>query len=99
MSMLSAKIQSGFEPIAGYVLKEKLGAGGYGDVWSADAPGGLQKAIKIVHGNIDESRAASELNSLQLIRQVNHPFILSHCSIDLWNIARKDLLGLHGIDC
>ena len=77
MSILSAKIQAGFEPIAGYVLKEKLGSGGYGDVWSADAPGGLQKAIKIVHGSIDESRAASELKSLQRIRQVNHPFILS----------------------
>jgi serine/threonine protein kinase len=77
MSMLSAKIQAGFEPIAGYVLKEKLGSGGYGDVWSADAPGGLQKAIKIVHGSIDESRAANELKSLQRIRQVNHPFILS----------------------
>jgi serine/threonine protein kinase len=77
MSMLSAKMQAGFEPIAGYVLKEKLGSGGYGDVWSADAPGGLQKAIKIVHGSIDESRAASELKSLQRIRQVNHPFILS----------------------
>lgn len=77
MSMLSAKMQAGFEPIAGYVLKEKLGSGGYGDVWSADAPGGLQKAIKIVHGSIDESRAVSELKSLQRIRQVNHPFILS----------------------
>jgi serine/threonine protein kinase len=77
MSMLSAKMQAGFEPIAGYVLKEKLGSGGYGDVWSADAPGGLQKAIKIVHGSIDESRAAGELKSLQRIRQVNHPFILS----------------------
>ena len=77
MSMLSAKMQAGFEPIAGYVLREKLGSGGYGDVWSADAPGGLQKAIKIVHGSIDESRAASELKSLQRIRQVNHPFILS----------------------
>jgi len=77
MSMLSAKMQAGFEPIAGYVLKEKLGSGGYGDVWSADAPGGLQKAIKIIHGSIDESRAASELKSLQRIRQVSHPFILS----------------------
>ena len=29
MSMLSAKMQAGFEPIAGYVLREKLGSGGY----------------------------------------------------------------------
>ena len=77
MSTTASSIQAGFEPIPGYVLRNKLGAGGYGEVWLADAPGGLKKAIKFVHGNIDEDRAAGELKSLQRIRQVNHPFILS----------------------
>jgi eukaryotic-like serine/threonine-protein kinase len=77
MSSLAAKLQSGFEPIPGYFLTDKLGAGGYGEVWSADAPGGLKKAIKFVYGHIDGDRASSELKSLQRIRQVNHPFILS----------------------
>jgi serine/threonine protein kinase len=67
----------GSEPIPGYVLRKRLGAGGYGEVWLADAPGGLQKAIKLVFGTIDESHAAGELRSLQRIRQVNHPFLLS----------------------
>ncbi|MEQ1827897.1 MAG: tubulin-like doman-containing protein [Pirellula sp.] len=73
----TTSIQAGFEPIPGYVLREKIGVGGYGEVWLADAPGGLKKAIKFVHGNIDEDRASNELKSLQRIRQVNHPFILS----------------------
>ena len=77
MTLITTSIQAGFEPIPGYVLREKLGAGGYGEVWLADAPGGLKKAIKFVHGNIDEDRASNELKSLQRIRQVNHPFILS----------------------
>lgn len=77
MTLTSTRIQAGFEPIAGYVLCEKLGAGGYGEVWLAEAPGGLKKAIKFVHGNIDEDRANNEMKSLQRIRQVNHPFILS----------------------
>ena len=77
MSSLAAKLQSGFEPIPGYFLTDKLGAGGYGEVWSANAPGGLKKAIKFVYGHIDGDRASSELKSLQRIRQVNHPFILS----------------------
>ena len=77
MVMTAASIQAGFEPIPGYVLRDKLGTGGYGEVWLADAPGGLKKAIKFVHGNIDGNRAAGELKSLQRIRQVNHPFILS----------------------
>jgi serine/threonine protein kinase len=75
--VMTASIQAGFEPIPGYVLRDKLGTGGYGEVWLADAPGGLKKAIKFVHGNIDGNRAAGELKSLQRIRQVNHPFILS----------------------
>ena len=75
--MTSSSIQAGFEPIPGYVLRNKLGAGGYGEVWLADAPGGLKKAIKFVHGSIEGNRAGGELKSLQRIRQVNHPFILS----------------------
>ena len=77
MAMTASRIQAGFEPIPGYILREKLGVGGYGEVWLADAPGGLKKAIKFVHGNIDEDKATNELKSLQRIRQVNHPFILS----------------------
>ncbi|MEZ6134765.1 MAG: protein kinase [Pirellulaceae bacterium] len=67
----------GYEPIPGYVLRKRLGAGGYGEVWLCDAPGGLQKAIKLIYGTVDESHATSELRSLQRIRQVYHPFLLS----------------------
>ena len=49
------------EPIAGYIVKQRIGAGGYGEVWSAEAPGGLEKAVKFVYGYLDEERAAREL--------------------------------------
>lgn len=68
---------AGAQPIPGYTLRKRLGAGGYGEVWLADAPGGLQKAVKLIYGNVDESRAASELRSLERIRRANHPFLLS----------------------
>ncbi len=68
---------AGTEPIPGYVLRKRLGAGGYGEVWLADAPGGLQKAIKLIYGSVDDSRAANELRSLERIRSVHHPFLLS----------------------
>ena len=77
MTMTASSIQPGFEPIPGYVLRNKLGCGGYGEVWLAEAPGGLKKAIKFVYGTIDSAQAAGELKSLQRVRQVNHPFILS----------------------
>lgn len=69
--------RAGYEPIPGYILRKRLGAGGYGEVWLADAPGGLQKAIKLIYGTVEQSHASSELRSLQRIRQVYHPFLLS----------------------
>ena len=77
MASLLACAEAGFEPIPGYVLRQKLGAGGYGEVWLADAPGGLKKAIKFVFGSLDDDRASRELKALNRIRQVNHPFLLS----------------------
>lgn len=65
------------EPIAGYLLKDRLGIGGYGEVWRVSAPGGLTKAIKFVYGRMDDERAARELKALGRIKEVRHPFLLS----------------------
>ncbi len=71
------------EPIPGYRVQERIGAGGYGEVWKADAPGGIAKAIKIVFGYHDDERATRELNALNRIKQVRHPFLLSLERIEL----------------
>ena len=65
------------EPIPGYRIRERIGAGGYGEVWTADAPGGLVKAIKFVYGFLNEDRASRELKALNRIKSVRHPFLLS----------------------
>jgi serine/threonine protein kinase len=65
------------EPIPGYSVQERIGAGGYGEVWRAEAPGGLAKAIKFVYGYLDDERAARELKALNRIKEVRHPFLLS----------------------
>lgn len=65
------------EPIPGYLLKDRLGIGGYGEVWRVSAPGGLTKAIKFVYGRMDDERAARELKALGRIKEVRHPFLLS----------------------
>ena len=77
MSTAATTMFSLLEPIPGYMVRERLGAGGYGEVWKADAPGGLAKAIKIVYGCGDDQRAARELAALNRIKQVRHPFLLS----------------------
>ena len=61
----------------GYQLRERIGTGGCGEVWRADAPGGLTKAVKIVYGFHEEDRAKRELKSLNLIKEARHPFLLS----------------------
>jgi serine/threonine protein kinase len=65
------------QTVAGYTLIERLGAGGYGEVWRATAPGGLFKAVKIVFGTFGDARAERELKSLDRIKELRHPFLLS----------------------
>lgn len=69
--------------LPGYELIEKIGAGGYGEVWSVIAPGGIHKAVKYVFGNEFDKRATSELHALEKIKSVRHPFLLSLDRIEI----------------
>lgn len=79
---MPVRIESHAEPIPGYKLIERIGGGGFGEVWKAEAPGGLLKAMKFVYGDLqtagdDGARAEQELKAMSRVKTVRHPYILS----------------------
>ena len=73
--LVLSELRSGLEPIPGYVLVSRLGVGGFGEVWRADAPGGFHVALKFVQfgGHVGEVKA----RALEVIKDVHHPHLLS----------------------
>ena len=92
---MAVSIQTGAEPIPGYTLHDRLGSGGFGEVWKCEAPGGIFKAIKIIHGDLryqdtDSFRfAEQELKSLKRVKSVRHPYLLA---LDRYDIVEGKLM-------
>jgi eukaryotic-like serine/threonine-protein kinase len=88
---MALRVETQAEPIPGYTLIERIGGGGFGEVWKAVAPGGIFKAIKFVYGNVETTgsddcqRAKQELKALSRVRTVRHPYILSLERYDIIN--------------
>lgn len=60
----------------GYRLIERIGKGSYGEVWRAEAPGGIFVAVKIVDWPVGSPLTQMELRALELMKQLRHPYLI-----------------------
>jgi serine/threonine protein kinase len=72
---MNLRLEKGAEPVQGYTLIERLGKGGFGQVWRASAPGGFEVALKFV--TLAERVGEVELHALEVIRNIRHPNLIS----------------------
>ncbi len=60
----------------GYKLHECIGRGMFGEVWRAEAPGGVEVAVKMIHRTAGDQLTQMELRALELMKRLRHPFLL-----------------------
>jgi hypothetical protein len=80
----------------GYKLLKRLGAGSFGEVWGAEAPGGVRVAVKIILRPLDSDEARRELQSLDLIKKLKHPFLLDTQAF--WSLEDRLLIVMELAD-
>lgn len=60
-----------------YTLTKRIGTGGFGEVWLGnDIHGNIPKAIKVIFRSIESDEAKTELHALEIIKRLNHPYLL-----------------------
>src|SRR5215218_6214779 len=100
---MSVRFDTQVEPIPGYRLLDRLGSGGFGEVWKCEAPGGIFKAVKIIHGDLRSQDsdlvryAEQELKALKRVKQVRHPYLLALDRYDI--VDGKLMIVMELADC
>jgi serine/threonine protein kinase len=81
----------------GYKLTKRIGSGGFGEVWRAEAPGGIETAVKFIFRPIDHEEAQNELKSLEAVKKLRHPFLLQTQAY--WQLEDRLLIVMELADC
>ncbi len=80
----------------GYTPLEMIGRGCFGEVWRAEAPGGIEVAIKVVTDPIDQEGAQREQQALELIKKLQHPALLS--TLAFWVLGNRLVIAMELAD-
>ena len=82
------------EPVPGFRLVRRRGRGGFGEVWEAEASGGIHVALKFVP--LSPRARASELRALECVRDIRHPNILAN--FGSWQVGDTLIIGMELAD-
>jgi serine/threonine protein kinase len=81
---------------SGYRLIKRINRGAFGEVWRAEAPGGVEVAIKVIFGSVAEKQGRRELQALELIKRLRHPFLLPIHAF--WQLEDRLLIAMELAD-
>jgi formylglycine-generating enzyme required for sulfatase activity len=91
----SSFLEPGAEPVPGYHVVQRLGRGGFGEVWKAVGPGGVPNAMKFLR--LDEGGAAVEAGALEFMKFINHPHLLT--TFGIWQWGAYLIIGMELAEC
>jgi tetratricopeptide (TPR) repeat protein len=86
---------AGLEPVSGYRLMNRLGRGGYGEVWKATGPGGFAVALKFVR--LEGKAGEVETHALEVIKDIRHANLLA--TFGAWQQNGYLIIAMELADC